>query len=126
MNRYLVKHAFTLQSANARLMNIGEYYSTDAADQIEELTRFAKDGSIVLLNPAKVEKQEEKPKVAVNPSQDIAQLAGVGAKLLTKLTEAGFNTVDELKKAMLDKSQEETMKKLLGLSFEKVLANFQS
>lgn len=131
MKRYLIKHAFNLRSANMALLNPGQYYATDDAAQIAELETFVQQGAVQEIvshtasRTVKAEAKAEAPKVAVNPNQDLASVPGVGFKMYEKLTEAGFNTVDELRAAILDPKRTEELKKLLGLHYAKIQKHFQ-
>ena len=125
MPSYLIKHAFNLASAGSKLMHIGQIFTTDDESQVAELNEFAKDGSCQPVAKVEAPQEEVEREVVVNPDQDLAKLPGVGNSSYQKLTEAGINTVDELKAAFADPSRQEAFRTLLGPAYEKIAANFK-
>lgn len=115
MAKFQMKHAFNLQSAGGKLMQPGQYFSTEDEAQIAELREFAKDGSCKELVPEV--KQEEKPaEKTVDAQDDITLVKGIGKKLAEKLAEKGITTKSGLKAKMADPEVEQ----ILGLQYEKI------
>jgi predicted flap endonuclease-1-like 5' DNA nuclease len=126
------------------LLQLGQFYSTDSAEELKELERFAKDGSCELITAADKPKglrlaSEQDGKMVdgnknsqggdegesgdnQNPEEDITVVPGIGNTLKQKLEAAGVTTVTQLKEAMESRTDE--MEELLGNSFEKVRAHF--
>lgn len=138
MNRFLIKHAFNLKSANSRLLFPGQYVTPESKEQAEELTRFAKDGSCEEL-VSKPKTEDAKPSAPadpargtpatgtsapVDPEQDLSSVPGVGKAALGKLAVKGITTVDQLKAFVADSAKEAEVKEIFGPQFKKVQAHF--
>lgn len=132
MKRYKIKEAFKLKSASNKLMRIGTYYATEDAAQIAELEKFRKDGSVEVIESLAKEKPgmkvttqpkkaNEKPEAPKTPDEDITVVPGVGKTLQQKLAELEITTVSQLK----DRMNEEPVKELLGLHYEKAQKFFE-
>ena len=121
-NRFIIKHAFNLKSANSRLLFPGQYVTPESAEQTEELKRFAKDGSCEEL--VSKPKTEAKADVPADPAQDLSTVPGVGKTVLEKLAAKGIKTVEELKAYVADTAKETEVKELFGTHLKKVQAHF--
>ena len=150
MKQYRIKEAFQLQSHPQKLLlQIGQFYTTEIAEELKELERFAKDGSCEIVSASDKPKglrlaSEQDGKVVDgnkkntqtddedgdsdagddnhNPEEDITVVPGIGNTLKQKLEGVGVTTVSALKEAMVSRSEE--MEELLGNSFEKVQSYF--
>lgn len=148
MKQYRIKEAFQLQSHPQKLLlQIGQFYTTEIAEELKELERFAKDGSCEIVNASDKPKglrlaSEQDGKVVDgnkktgneddgsdaggddnhNPEEDITVVPGIGNTLKQKLEGVGVTTVSTLKEAMVSRTEE--MEELLGNSFEKVQSYF--
>jgi predicted flap endonuclease-1-like 5' DNA nuclease len=129
MKRYFIKEAFLLQSfkPSPRLMQLGQYYATENEAEIEELERFAKDGSCEEVKSEKPKdlkptKAPEKPAPPAGqpPAEDLTVVPGVGKKLQESLAGLGIVTVSDLKNRL----SEEAVQEVLGSKAEKVAAYF--
>lgn len=123
MKRFLIKNALYLQSAK-KLLDQNTYFATEVEEEQKELLEVFGECVEELSSAPKevrVENLDEKP---VDPTDDITLAKGVGKALTVKLAEAGIVTFSGLKAAMTEKTDE--MKELLGVSFDKVMANFTS
>ena len=131
MTNYQIVNAFTLQSANQRLMQTGQYFTPANDDQDKEMQAFSVDGSCVPVPthapaPAVDPNADEMQDSPLDPTDDLSVVPGVGAKTEKKLNDAGIKGLAQLKAAMLDKKRSDEMKTLLGLSYDKILAYFQT
>lgn len=151
MKQYRIKEAFQLQSHPQKLLlQIGQFYTTEIAEELKELDQFAKDGSCEIMDPKAKQKglrlaSEQDGKIVggnkkaaqtgdddggddegeddnQNPEEDITVVPGIASTLKKKLEGAGITTVSALGEAMV--SRDEEMKELLGNSFEKVQSYF--
>jgi predicted flap endonuclease-1-like 5' DNA nuclease len=143
MKQYRIKEAFQLQSHPQKLLlQPGQFYATDKAEELKELEQFAKDGSCEIATAGDKRRglhlaSEEDGKVVdgnknaqegndegdnQNPEEDITVVPGIGNTLKQKLEAAGVTTVSELEEAMESRTDE--MEELLGNSFEKVRSHF--
>jgi len=131
MKRYLIKEAFILQSAGSQLMRIGQYYATDDEQQLAELEKFEKDGSVENVAPreADAEKEESKDPPSTgtqdppaDPTEDITIVPGIGEGSQKKLAalDPQVKTLTELKAAL----EREDVKKALGVNYEKAVKYF--
>jgi hypothetical protein len=115
MKRYFIKEAFLLQSfkPSPRLMQLGQYYATENEAEIEELERFAKDGSCE-------EVKSEKPKDLKPTKAPEKPAPPAGQPPEESLAGLGIVTVSDLKNRL----SEEAVQEVLGSKAEKVAAYF--
>lgn len=121
MTTYTIKNAFTLKSANNKLMQPGGYFSSTTDEQEAELKLFAVDGSCSPVPTSAPAKVTDKP---LDSMDDLSVVPGIGQKIEKKLNDAGIKTQADLKTAMLGVERTEDMKAILGLSYDKILAYF--
>lgn len=115
--QFIIHHALSLGNT---LLHPQTRYTTLKEDEIADLRQRAEYGACEEVKPA-VSVPIKKPEL---PSEDLSVVPGVGAKTLEKLSDVGVTTLSALKAAVL--AEEEKIKEILGLNFEKVLQFFHN
>lgn len=118
----MIKEAFTLKSANDKLMQPKRFYATDNEEQIKELEKFIEADSVeeVVSQPKKNE--PKKSTSEGKPDDDITLVKGVGAGLQKKL--AALEQPVTTKTALAAALEREDVKEALGQNLNKVTEYF--